>query len=200
MRKGIIVLVQYLDEAEEYLQRALEVFSLAGSRKKRPSANGLLLELNGKHKIPQRRLENNDELGAVCNVAIRYTESSDDTETLARIKAIVKDYKEGLLNCHIRRLTFICGHKDGSYLGYFTFRGLSYEEDDSIRHIEPALAFHLELGRLSKFKVKPSLRTETFTFTRLLVRMSKSDKPYFTRAVVRVVFWYASRPCAARPD
>lgn len=185
MRKGVIVPVQYLDEAEEYLQKALEVFPLAGAKKKRPS-NGLMPDLGGKRKFPAAPLESADELASVCNVAIRDSESLDDAETLARIQSIVAEYKEELLARRIRRLTFICGHKDGSYPGYFTFRGPTYDEDDSIRHIEPALAFQLELGRLSKFKIKP-----VFTENRNIHvyeahgKNVEGDKRYFTRAVVR---------------
>ena len=70
------------------------------------------------------------------------------------MEKLLSDMKEELLARRIRRVTFICG-KEGVYPGYFTFRGPSYEEDESIRHMEPALAFQLELGRLSKFKIKP---------------------------------------------
>ncbi|KAI9679638.1 MAG: acetyl-coenzyme-A carboxylase [Trizodia sp. TS-e1964] len=188
MRKGVIVPVQYLDEAEEYLMRALETFPTAGSKKKR-GTNGLLPDLNGKRRPAPPRLDNVDELTAVCNVAIRDVESQDDNEILARIVPLITEYREELLARRIRRVTFICGHKDGSYPGYFTFRGPLYEEDDSIRHIEPALAFQLELGRLSKFRIKP-----VFTENRNIhvyeafgkgMEREEKDKRYFTRAVVR---------------
>ncbi|KAG4025341.1 hypothetical protein MFRU_060g00170 [Monilinia fructicola] len=182
-RKGVIVPVQYLDEAEEYLQRALEVFPVAGDKKK---GNGLLPELGGKRKVAPPRLDTEDELTAVCNVAIQDAESLDDNETVAKIKLIVNDYKEELLNRRIRRLTFICGHKDGSYPGYYTFRGPNYEEDESIRHSEPALAFQLELGRLSKFKITPVFtENRNIHIYEAVGKEATSDKRYFTRAVVR---------------
>ncbi|RAL58460.1 hypothetical protein DID88_005164 [Monilinia fructigena] len=182
-RKGVIVPVQYLDEAEEYLQRALEVFPVAGDKKK---GNGLLPELGGKRKVAPPRIDTEDELTAVCNVAIRDAESLDDNETVAKIKLIVNDYKEELLNRRIRRLTFICGHKDGSYPGYYTFRGPNYEEDESIRHSEPALAFQLELGRLSKFKITPVFtENRNIHIYEAVGKEATSDKRYFTRAVVR---------------
>lgn len=184
-RKGVIVPVHYLDEAEEYLGRALEVFPLAGGRKRHLSS-GLIPELNGKRRIPVPKLENEDELSAVCNVAVRDTESLDDSETLARINAIVREYKDDLLARRVRRLTFICGHRDGSYPGYFTFRGPEYSEDDSIRHIEPALAFQLELGRLSKFNIKPVFtENRNIHVYEAVGKGVESDKRYFTRAVVR---------------
>lgn len=185
-RKGVIVPVQYLDETEEYLMRALEIFPIAGSKKNRPAGNGLMPELGGKRKFPAPKLDNEDELASVCNVAVRDSESLDDAETLARIQAIVENHKEELLARRIRRLTFICGHKDGSYPGYFTFRGPNYEEDDSIRHIEPALAFQLELGRLSKFKIKPVFtENRNIHVYEAIGKGVEGDKRYFTRAVVR---------------
>lgn len=184
-RKGVIVPVHYLDEAEEYLARALELFPMVGS-KKRPSSNGLMPELGGKRKVTAPKLESEDELAAVCNVAIRDAESLDDNETLARIRAIVKEYKDELVARRVRRLTFICGHRDGSYPGYFTFRGPEYEEDDSIRHIEPALAFQLELGRLSKFSIKPVFtENRNIHVYEAIGKGVEGDKRYFTRAVVR---------------
>jgi acetyl-CoA carboxylase / biotin carboxylase 1 len=189
-RKGVIVPVQYLDEADESLTRALEAFPRAGGKGQRPSASGLMPDLNSKRRPVAPRLENEDELTGVCNVAVRDVEGLDDNEIVSRVAKIVEDNKDELLARRVRRLTFICGHKDGTYPGYYTFRGPSYEEDSSIRHSEPALAFQLELGRLSKFKIKP-----VFTENRnihVYEAIGKGpdsdkvvDKRYFTRAVVR---------------
>ena len=190
MRKGVIVPVQYLDEAEEYLMRALETFPVADSRRK--SQVGTMPELTStqKRRMPSPKREPQEELTGVCNVAIRDAESFDDNEILDRITGIVNEYREELLVRKVRRLTFICGHKDGTYPGYFTFRGPTYLEDDSIRHIEPALAFQLELGRLSKFRIKPVFtENRNIHIYEAIGKGSDSDKAvdkrYFTRAVVR---------------
>lgn len=188
-RQGVIVPVQYLDEAEEYLMRALEIFPTHGARKK--SYSGFIPDLSSsQRRRPSPRREADSELTAVCNVAVSDIESTDDNEILTRIKGIISEYKDELLSRRVRRISFICGHKEGTYPGYFTFRGPTYEEDDSIRHIEPALAFQLELGRLSKFRIKP-----VFTENRnihVYEALGKGsdgekalDKRYFTRAVVR---------------
>jgi acetyl-CoA carboxylase/biotin carboxylase 1 len=185
LRKGVIVPVHYLDEAEEYLARGLELFPYGKSGAAR-NTNGLLPDLNGK-RIPKIRVDSNDEeLSAVLEVAVRDVETFDDNELLGRIRNIVAEYKEELLARKVRRLTFICGHKDGSYPGYFTFRGPAYEEDQSIRHIEPALAFQLELGRLSKFNIKPVFtENRNIHVYEAVGKDNEADKRYFTRAVVR---------------
>lgn len=183
MRKGVIVPVQYLDEAEEYLMRALELLQSTNGRKKYP--NGLMPDLAGKRKtIPSPAIE--EELSSVVNIAVRDAESKEDYDTLERINSIVKDYKSELISRRVRRLTFICGRKDGSYPGYYTFRGPEYLEDQSIRHIEPALAFQLELGRLSKFRIKPVFaENRNIHIYEAVGNNVEGDKRYFTRAVVR---------------
>ncbi|EAU29893.1 acetyl-CoA carboxylase [Aspergillus terreus NIH2624] len=189
VRKGVILPVQYLEDAEEYLAKALDAFPRVVAKAKKPADNGLLANLEGKRRPAAHRLENENELTNVLNIAIRDVENLSDKEIVAQINSLLADLKEELLARRIRRVTFICG-KNGIYPGYFTFRGPTYEEDDSIRHSEPALAFQLELGRLSKFKINP-----VFTENRnihVYEAIGKGpendkavDKRYFVRAVVR---------------
>ncbi|KAK5946859.1 acetyl-coenzyme-A carboxylase [Knufia obscura] len=184
-RKGVIVACQYLDDADEVLARALEVFP-KGTAKQAPSTLSIPLE----RRQSQAAKQDDDDLTGVLNVAIRNDEGMTDDELLARASALIADYRDDLAARKVRRVTFICGHKDGAYPGYLTFRGPTYEEDVGIRHVEPALAFQLELGRLSKFKIKP-----VFTENRnihIFEAYGKGnendkivDKRYFTRAVVR---------------
>lgn len=189
-RRGAVVPVHYLDEADEYLMKALEAFPTASGQKGKlqREQSGLMADLS-KRRGPQSNVQppsSNDELTAVCNVAIRDAESLDDKELLNRLTPIVNDYKDELLARRVRRLTFICGHSDGTYPGYFTFRGPSYEEDSSIRHIEPALAFQLELARLSKFNIKPVFtENRNIHMYEAVGKNAENDKRYFTRAVVR---------------
>ncbi|CAI7638105.1 unnamed protein product [Penicillium glandicola] len=188
VRKGVIIPVQYLEDAEELLSKALEVFPLGGTNVKRPSEQGLIANLEGKRR-PTLKIVSDSELTGVCNIAIRDIEDMEDSELVEQMKQLLADNKDDLLARRIRRVTFICG-KQGVYPGYFTFRGPHYEEDLSIRHSEPALAFQLELGRLSKFNIKP-----VFTENRnihVYEAIGKGpendkaiDKRYFIRAVVR---------------
>ena len=181
-RKGVIVPVQYLDEVDEYLSRALEHLHTGSVASSIPDLSGSQRKRVGS--------TTEDEMSAVCNVAIRDVESFDDNEILEHLLPIVKDYKNELLKKRVRRLTFICGHKDGIYPGYFTFRGPTYEEDYNLRHIEPALAFQLELGRLSKFRIKPIFTENRNIHVYEAIGKDSDneknlDKRYFTRAVVR---------------
>ncbi|KAF2004050.1 acetyl-CoA carboxylase-like protein [Amniculicola lignicola CBS 123094] len=186
-RKGVVVPVEYLDDVEDQIAKALEVFPSVSSKK----AGGVSLKdgLSLK-RVPSASastdIKSGDELTGVINIAVRDAESLDDKEILDRIIPIVHEYREDLYAHRIRRLTFICGHKDGTYPGYYTFRGPSYVEDDSIRHVEPALAFQLELGRLSKFNIKPVFtENRNIHIYEAVGKGAEADKRYFLRAVVR---------------
>ncbi|KAG0640532.1 acetyl-CoA carboxylase [Tuber brumale] len=155
VRKGVIVLVTFLYGAEEYRVRACELIILGKGAKS--TGGGLRANPEERSRsMPFSALETEeqDSLPAVCNVGVRDAESKDDKDPLERILPLVADYKDELLSRNVRRITFICCHRDGSYPGYFTFRGPEYREEQSTRHIEPALAFQLELGRLSNFTIK----------------------------------------------
>ncbi|KAI1496901.1 acetyl-CoA carboxylase [Biscogniauxia marginata] len=179
-RKGVIVPCKYLDDSDELLQKALEM--LPTKKKRAPSA---IPNLEGKRKSFATKAEE-DELSNVINVAIRDAESRDDEEILTRLRTLIEASKTELLAHGVRRVTFICGHNDGSYPGYYTFRGPRYVEDDSIRHSEPALAFQLELGRLSKFKISPVFtENKNIHVYEGVGKGVETDKRYFTRAVIR---------------
>ena len=188
-RKGVIAPCNYLDEIDECLARALEAFPRSTNERK-PSNTSQMMPTLDSQRRPQKAEPVEDELMNVCNVAIRDTESMSDEDILKRVQSLVVENKSEFLARKVRRITFICGHKEGTYPGYFTFRGPSYAEDLSIRHNEPALAFQLELGRLSKFKIRPVF-TENRNihiyeaFSKGEDRDKVVDKRYFTRAVVR---------------
>ncbi|KAH8805516.1 putative acetyl-CoA carboxylase [Xylogone sp. PMI_703] len=181
-RRGVIVPVHYLDEAEEGIMRAMDLFPINGIKKPKASVASSLAD----KRRPLSRRDSDDDFTAVCNIAVRDAESVDDSEIVPRLNSIINAVKEELLGHRIRRLTFICGHKDGTYPGYYTFRGPTYDEDLSIRHSEPALAFQLELGRLSKFNIRPVFtENRNIHVYEAVGKENESDKRYFTRAVVR---------------
>ncbi|KAG0640499.1 acetyl-CoA carboxylase [Tuber brumale] len=187
VRKGVIILVTFLYGAEEYLVRACELIILGKGAKS--TGGGLRAnpeERSRSMPLSALETEEQDSLPAVCNVAVRDAEYKDDKVLLERILPLVADYKDELLSRNVLRITFICGHRDESYPGYFTFRGPEYREEQSIRHIEPALAFQLELGRLSNFTIKQVLTKKgNIHVYEAYGKEVQRNKRYFTRAVVR---------------
>ncbi|TLD19570.1 hypothetical protein PspLS_09710 [Pyricularia sp. CBS 133598] len=188
IRKGVMVACKFFDDVDDDLQKALESLPTKGKLKRLGSsgpAAAIASQLDNKRR-PAAAAREDDELTAVVNVAIRDAESRDDDDILSRIKPLLASFKDELVARRVRRITFICGKNDASYPAYYTFRGPNYEEDESIRHSEPALAFQLELDRLSKFKYK-SVFTENKNIHvyEAIGRGVDTDKRYFTRAVIR---------------
>ncbi|KPI45475.1 Acetyl-CoA carboxylase [Cyphellophora attinorum] len=174
-----------LSADEEPTRKGVIVFPKSAAQSK---SKGLMPSLEGARK-PQKPVDE-DDLTGVLNVAIKDIEDASDDEILQKCRQLVEEAKSELVARNVRRITFICGHKNGSYPDYYTFRGPTYEEDETIRHNEPALAFQLELGRLSKFKIKPVFtENRNIHVYEAIGKSNESDKAvdkrYFTRAVVR---------------
>ncbi|KAF4119397.1 acetyl-CoA carboxylase / biotin carboxylase 1 [Geosmithia morbida] len=187
-RRGAIVPVKYIDDAEELLQKALEALgpSSEGSNDDGPDLKSNLSRQRNPAVSGKTKRIHLGELSAVINVAIRDAEGDSDQVTLERLQPIVDEFKDELLHRGVRRLTFICGYRDGSYPRYYTFRGPEYDEDASIRHSEPATAFQLELARLSKFNIKPVFtENKNIHVYEGIGKTVGTDKRYFTRAVIR---------------
>lgn len=165
LRTGVLVSAPHLDDAEEALSKGL-------------------LEL--KSSTSESSLIN------VCNVVINSTDGYIDQEhVLSRMREIVDDNRADLNGARIRRITFVLGDKAGCYPKYYTFKTSSpakpYVEDQVIRHIEPALAYQLELGRLSNFNIKliPTDNRNIHVYEAVAKNSAGVDKRYFTRGIIR---------------
>lgn len=166
VRTGVLAAAKHLDDAEATLSDALA--SLAKDIKD-PSA-----------------------LVNVCNIFVTSTDGYDSEDAIiAKMDKIANDYKSELNKVGIRRITFVVADNFGSYPKYFTFKtsevGKPYTEDTMIRHIEPALAYQLELARLSNFNIKsvPTSNRNIHVYEASAKNSSGIDKRYFTRGIVR---------------
>ncbi|KAH3686396.1 hypothetical protein WICPIJ_002575 [Wickerhamomyces pijperi] len=176
LRSGILVPAKHLDDVEDLLVRGLEKIPRRSSNAS-AAASG---------PAPNRG-QTTGVLSNVANVVVANAAGFDtEEEILAKLKEILADAKDELVATSIRRITFVFGATDGSYPKYYTFRGPDYAEDETIRHIEPALAYQLELARLSNFNIKP-----VFTDNRNLHvyeaigKNSSVDKRFFVRGIIR---------------
>ncbi|CAX39609.1 acetyl-CoA carboxylase, putative [Candida dubliniensis CD36] len=167
-RTGVLAPARHLDDVDETLTAALEQFQPADA-----------ISFKAKGEAP--------ELLNVLNIVITSIDGySNENEYLSRINEILCEYKEELISAGVRRVTFVFAHQIGQYPKYYTFTGPDYEENKVIRHIEPALAFQLELGRLANFDIKP-----IFTNNRnihvydAIGKNAPSDKRFFTRGIIR---------------
>lgn len=126
----------------------------------------------------------------VINVALVVPQSSTSidedalrTQFATRVNALTDLVDRGGL----RRLTLlIC--REGQYPSYYTLRKQDgiWKELSTIRDIEPALAFQLELGRLSNFTLTPCPTENRQVHIYYAVgKDNSSDCRFFVRALVR---------------
>ncbi|CCE64423.1 hypothetical protein TPHA_0H02190 [Tetrapisispora phaffii CBS 4417] len=171
LRTGLLIASDHLDDIDTALSQALEVIPVhSASNGPGPDRSSVSATLSN-----------------VANIYVHSTEGFDNDEAvLVRLKEILNDNKSQLVDSSIRRITFMFGFEDGAYPKYFTFRGPSYKEDETIRHIEPALAFQLELGRMSNFNIKPIFtENRNIHVYEAVSKTSQLDKRFFTRGVIR---------------
>jgi acetyl-CoA carboxylase / biotin carboxylase 1 len=194
VRTGAIVPVTSFSDFEEDLHHVLEAFprrprsraGSSGSQKKK--TNGLIPTLTRarqqSHSISLSGA--NEESTNVLNIVVIDPSPFEEKVFLERVQEVIAEFVDEFDKRGIRRVTFTTSRKEDNYPRYYTFRGPTYLEDPTIRHIEPALAFQLELSRLSNFNFSP-----VFTDNRNIHvykaegKDVTSDVRFFVRAVVR---------------
>lgn len=184
VRTGVITPVDEFDEIDEAISNALDYFPRKSGGIEFTSTSGTQSSLAAQRRPQQAQAPK--ILSNVMSIMVKTGEKMDDSDILSRLQEVIEEYREDLSNAGVRRVTFVVGAGVGSYPKYFTFRGPDYSEHKTIRHIEPALAFQLELGRLSNFNIKP-----IFTDNRNIhvyeatAKNAPTDRRFFTRGIVR---------------
>ena len=100
---------------------------------------------------------------------------------------ITSKFAQELARRSMRRVTFIICRK-GQYPSYFTMRKseAKWQELSQIRNIEPALAFQLELSRLSEFNITPFFMDNRQVHVYYGVgKQNPADCRFFVRALLR---------------
>ncbi|KAK6453877.1 acetyl-coenzyme-A carboxylase [Scheffersomyces xylosifermentans] len=168
-RTGVLVPARHLDDVDEMLGAALERIQPSDAISFSTKASEQPGYIN------------------VINVVITNVDGYDDEEDcLKRIREVLDEFNEDLRAAAIRRITFVFAHKIGTYPKYYTYTAPEYNENKVIRHIEPALAFQLELGRLANFDIKPIFTdNRNIHVYEAVGKNAPADKRFFTRGIIR---------------
>ncbi|XP_055799055.1 acetyl-CoA carboxylase isoform X2 [Salvelinus fontinalis] len=146
-----------------------------------------------------------DEPIHILNVAIKTDSDIDDDGLAAMFREFTQTKKSLLFEHGIRRLTFLVAQKDfrkavncevdqrfhREFPKFFTFRSRDkFEEDRIYRHLEPALAFQLELNRMRNFALTaiPCANHKMHLYlgaARVEVGTEVTDYRFFVRAIIR---------------
>ncbi|KAH7926428.1 hypothetical protein BV22DRAFT_1087097 [Leucogyrophana mollusca] len=126
----------------------------------------------------------------VMNLALRIFDQADDMSEEAwaeQLAKFINDRQATLVRRGVRRVTLLICRR-GQYPMYFTLRssGGAWIEEQAIRNIEPALAFQLELSRLSNYKLTPCfVETKQIHIYHAVAQENQLDNRFFIRALVR---------------
>ncbi|PVV03111.1 hypothetical protein BB560_002423 [Smittium megazygosporum] len=124
----------------------------------------------------------------VINITIRESEgeSIDNNAWAAKLESFTKSRSADLRIHGVRRITYQISRKNSSPM-IFTFReSMDYSENTTIRNIEPALAYQLELSRLSNYNIEPYMTgNQQFHIYRGSAKNDPNDTRIFIRVLVR---------------
>ncbi|CAL8308411.1 unnamed protein product [Gadus morhua 'NCC'] len=146
-----------------------------------------------------------DEPIHILNVAIKTDSDIEDDGLAAMFREFTQSKKLLLFEHGIRRLTFLVAQKDfrkqvncevdqrfhREFPKFFTFRARDkFEEDRIYRHLEPALAFQLELNRMRNFALTaiPCANHKMHLYlgaARVEQGIEVTDYRFFVRAIIR---------------
>ncbi|PVU98937.1 hypothetical protein BB559_001149 [Furculomyces boomerangus] len=138
--------------------------------------------LSVEHRRIRSRLRN------VINIAFRIPQddSLDDEYWQKKLGEFTKSYTSELRQHGVRRITFLL-FRSSIQIATLTYREtLDYNEDTTIRHVEPALAYQLELSRLSNYNIIPCLSgNPKLHIYRGISKENPADTRIFIRVLVR---------------
>ncbi|XP_064024237.1 acetyl-CoA carboxylase 2 isoform X2 [Pogoniulus pusillus] len=126
----------------------------------------------------------------ILNVALRWADHAEDEKLVPIFRAFAQSKKNVLVDCGLRRITFLIAQQR-EFPKFFTFRARDeFAEDRIYRHLEPALAFQLELSRMCNFDLTaiPCANHKMHLYlgaAKVQAGAEATDYRFFVRAIVR---------------
>ncbi|XP_074743093.1 acetyl-CoA carboxylase 2 isoform X3 [Strix uralensis] len=126
----------------------------------------------------------------ILNIALRWADHVEDEKLVPIFRAFAQSKKNILIDCGLRRITFLIAQQR-EFPKFFTFRARDeFAEDHIYRHLEPALAFQLELSRMRNFDLTaiPCANHKMHLYlgaAKVQAGAEATDYRFFIRAIVR---------------
>ncbi|XP_055002917.1 acetyl-CoA carboxylase 2 isoform X1 [Sorex araneus] len=126
----------------------------------------------------------------ILNVAIQSADHLEDEELVPIFRTFIQSKKNILVEYGLRRITFLIA-QEKEFPKFFTFRARDqFAEDRIYRHLEPALAFQLELSRMRNFELRavPCANHKMHLYlgaARVKEGAEVTDHRFFIRAIIR---------------
>ncbi|XP_005636385.1 acetyl-CoA carboxylase 2 isoform X1 [Canis lupus familiaris] len=126
----------------------------------------------------------------ILNVALQYADHLEDELLVPIFRTFVQSKKNILVDYGLRRITFLIA-QEKEFPKFFTFRARDeFAEDRIYRHLEPALAFQLELSRMRNFDLTavPCANHKMHLYlgaAKVQEGAEVTDHRFFIRAIIR---------------
>ncbi|XP_053938278.1 acetyl-CoA carboxylase 2 isoform X1 [Cuculus canorus] len=126
----------------------------------------------------------------ILNIALHWADHMEDEKLVPIFRAFAQSKKNVLVDCGLRRITFLIAQQR-EFPKFFTFRARDeFAEDRIYRHLEPALAFQLELSRMRNFDLTaiPCANHKMHLYlgaAKVQAGAEATDYRFFIRAIVR---------------
>ncbi|KAK2717768.1 hypothetical protein QYM36_006530, partial [Artemia franciscana] len=180
-RMGCMAAFAKLEDFEETFMEILDLFN--GSLEEENDILEMSMEESSSRSM------NHSEPIHILNVAIRFDSFEDNTQS-ARFARFCSRHAEVLTARGIRRITYVCFVKK-QHPKFFTYRHRDgFAEDRIYRHLEPALAFQLEINRMQNYELE-ALATSNQKMHLYLgkAKVAKgqevTDYRFFIRSIIR---------------
>ncbi|CAH2295134.1 acetyl- carboxylase 2 isoform X4 [Pelobates cultripes] len=126
----------------------------------------------------------------ILNVAIKSVDRLEDEDLVAVFRTFSQSKKTIMVDYGLRRITFLIAQQR-EFPKFFTFRARDeFAEDRIYRHLEPALAFQLELNRMRNFDLTavPCANQKMHLYlgaAKVAAGTEVTDYRFFIRAIIR---------------
>ncbi|PIO38041.1 hypothetical protein AB205_0134810 [Aquarana catesbeiana] len=126
----------------------------------------------------------------ILNVSLKCADRMEDEELVTVFRTFSQSKKNILVDYGLRRITFLIAQKR-EFPKFFTFRARDeFAEDRIYRHLEPALAFQLELNRMRNFDLNavPCANHKMHLYlgaAKVAAGIEVTDYRFFVRAIIR---------------
>ncbi|KAK7108725.1 hypothetical protein V1264_016404 [Littorina saxatilis] len=184
-RMGVMTAFESFDAMADNFEMLMDKFQ----SQQRPDSPVLSDDEMGSVQSMQS-LADADDPNHIINIAIMMDISAEDSGLALRFQNFCKSKEQTLYDRGIRRVTFVVPNKR-SVPKYFTYRAkFKFCEDQIYRHLEPGLAFQLEINRLRNFDLV-NIPTANYKMHLYLgkAKVAKgqevTDYRFFVRAIVR---------------
>ncbi|XP_071428069.1 acetyl-CoA carboxylase 2 [Pithys albifrons albifrons] len=182
-RMGVMVAFRRFEDFTRNFDEVISCFANS------PSESGLFSEARA--TIYEEDAKNfRDEPIHILNIALCSADHVEDEKLVPIFRAFAQSKKNILVDYGLRRITFLVAQQR-EFPKFFTFRARDeFAEDRIYRHLEPALAFQLELSRMRNFDLTaiPCANHRMHLYlgaAKVQAGAETTDYRFFIRAIVR---------------